>query len=126
MGSILSNIEDHFNVATREQLIAFGFREIKFSNRLLYLRTIQLTAPYKASTESGYVVENIPINCVIQAFYKPDISGSKTKDVITIRIKSYSLPYSTIFKPIKLIEASMAEVIAAFDPVNLEKQFFIY
>lgn len=129
MSSILSDIESHFEPASVDDLIKFGFNTIKCSSRLIYQRQIRLNAPYKAPSDFalGYIEKTIPTNCIVRAIYKPNMKTSDGNvNVISISIVSYTLPYNVGFKIIRLKNPTIAELSAALATVNLEKQFFIY
>lgn len=127
MSGILSDIETHFEPASIDNLIKFGFNTIKCSSRLIYQRQIRLNAPYKVSGAFGYIEKTIPTNCTVRAIYKPNMKTSNgDANIISISIVSYTLPYNVGFKIIRLKNPTIAELSAALDIVNLEKNFFIY
>lgn len=127
MGSILSDIESHFEPASVDDLIKFGFNTIKCSSRLIYQHQIRLNVPYKVPSTFGYIEKTIGANCTVRAIYKPNMEMSDgIKNIVSISVASFTLPGGVGFKIIRLSNPTIAEISAALMPVNLEKQFFIY
>ena len=127
MSSILADIESHFEPASVDDLIKFGFNTIKCSSRLIYQRQMRLRVPYKVPSTFGYIEKTIGANCTVRAIYKPNMETSDgIKNIVSIGIMSYTLPSGAGFKIIRLANPTIAEISAALATVNLEKQFFIY
>jgi hypothetical protein len=127
MGSILADMESHFEPASVDDLIKFGFNTIKCSSRLIYQRQIRLNVPYKVPSHFGYIEKTIYITCTVRAIYKPNMEMiDGVKNIVSISVASFTLPGGVGFKIIRLKNPTIAEISAALMPVNLEKQFFIY
>lgn len=127
MSSILADIESHFEPASVDDLIKFGFNTIKCSSRLIYQRHIRVRIPHKVPSPFGYIEKTIGANCTVRAIYKPNMEMSDgIKNIVSIGVMSYTLPGGVGFKIIRLSNPTIAEISAALATVNLEKQFFIY
>ena len=127
MSSILADIESHFEPASVDDLVKFGFNTIKCSSRLIYRREIRLRVPYKVPSPLGYIEKTIRTTCTVRAIYKPNIETSDgIKNIVSISVASFTLPSGAGFKIIRLSNPTIAEISAALATVNLEKQFFIY
>lgn len=127
MSSILADMESHFEPASVDDLIKFGFNTIKCSSRLIYQRQIRLRVPYKVPSPFGYIEKTIPTNCTVRAIYKPNMETvGGIKNIVSISVASFTLPSGSGFKIIRLGNPTIAEIPAALATVNLEKQFFIY
>lgn len=127
MSSILADMESHFEPASVDDLIKFGFNTIKCSSRLIYQRQIRLHVPYKVPSPFGYIEKTTRTTCTVRAIYKPNMeTAGGIKNIVSISVASFTLPSGSGFKIIRLKNPTIAEISAALETVNLEKQFFIY